>query len=138
MIQTSFTVVKLLSLFGLIIFGFLLAAKGSIWHANWSDAWQMTTRNADGSIIAGVTGSAILGAIAASMVGSIFSSDAWNNVTFIAGEVKNPKLIGVHLKGKLNGWASAKDVILKLCGIRQFRRSFCLASLFWGLFPMKG
>ena len=91
MIQTSFTVVKLLSLFGLIIFGFLLAAKGSIWHANWSDAWQMTTRNADGSIIAGVTGSAILGAIAAAMVGSIFSSDSWNNVTFIAGEIKNPK-----------------------------------------------
>ncbi len=90
-IQTSFTVVKLLSLFGLIGFGFLLAAKGSIWHANWADAWQMTTRNADGAIIGGVTGSAILGAIAASMVGSIFSSDAWNNVTFIAGEVKNPK-----------------------------------------------
>lgn len=90
-IQTSFTVVKLLSLFGLIGFGFLLAAKGSIWHANWTDAWQMTTRNTDGAIIGGVTGSAILGAIAASMVGSIFSSDAWNNVTFIAGEVKNPK-----------------------------------------------
>ncbi len=90
-IQTSFTVVKLLSLFGLIVFGFLLAAKGSIWHANWSDAWQMTTRNAEGAIIGGVTGSAILGAIAASMVGSIFSSDAWNNITFIAGEVKNPK-----------------------------------------------
>ena len=90
-IQTSFTVVKLLSLFVLIGFGFLLAAKGSIWHANWTDAWQMTTRNTDGAIIGGVTGSAILGAIAASMVGSIFSSDAWNNVTFIAGEVKNPK-----------------------------------------------
>ncbi len=91
MIQTSFTVVKLLSLFGLIIFGLLLAAKGSIWHANWTDAWQMTTRNAEGAVIGGVAGSAILGAIAASMVGSIFSSDAWNNVTFIAGEVKNPK-----------------------------------------------
>ena len=90
-IQTSFTVVKLLSLFGLIIFGFLLAAKGNIWHANWNDAWQMTTRNAEGAVIGGVTGSAILGAIAASMVGSIFSSDAWNNVTFIAGEIKNPK-----------------------------------------------
>jgi basic amino acid/polyamine antiporter, APA family len=39
-----------------------------------------------------------LGAIAASMVGSIFSSDAWNNVTFIAGEVKNPKKnIGLSL-----------------------------------------
>ena len=89
-IQTSFTVVKLLSLFGLIIFG-LLAAKGTIWHANWNDPWNMTTRNAEGAIIGGVTGSAILGAIAASMVGSIFSSDAWNNITFIAGEVKNPK-----------------------------------------------
>jgi APA family basic amino acid/polyamine antiporter len=91
MIQTTFTVVKLLSLFGLIIFGLLLAAKGSIWNANWTDAWQMTSRNAEGTVIGGVTGSAILGAIAASMVGSIFSSDAWNNVTFIAGEVKNPK-----------------------------------------------
>ena len=89
-IQTSFTVVKLLSLFGLIVFGFLMA-NGDIWNANWSNAWEMTTRNAEGAIVGGVAGSAILGAIAASMVGSIFSSDAWNNITFIAGEVKNPK-----------------------------------------------
>ena len=98
LIQTVFTVVKLLSLFGLIIFGFLLAAKTEIWNANWQDAWGMKTRNADGSILGGVAGSAVLGAIAASMVGSIFSSDAWNNVTFIAGEVKNPKRnIGLSL-----------------------------------------
>ena len=97
-IQTVFTVVKLLSLFGLIIFGFLLAAKTEIWNANWQDAWGMKTRNADGSILGGVAGSAVLGAIAASMVGSIFSSDAWNNVTFIAGEVRNPKRnIGLSL-----------------------------------------
>ena len=97
-IQTVFTVVKLLSLFGLIIFGFLLAAKTEIWNANWQDAWGMKSRNADGSILGGVAGSAVLGAIAASMVGSIFSSDAWNNVTFIAGEVKNPKRnIGLSL-----------------------------------------
>jgi APA family basic amino acid/polyamine antiporter len=38
-----------------------------------------------------LTGAAAAGAIAASMVGSIFSSDAWNNVTFIAGEIKNPR-----------------------------------------------
>jgi basic amino acid/polyamine antiporter, APA family len=97
-IQTTFTVIKLLSLFGLIVFGFLLAAKSEIWNANWADAWTMTQRNAEGNIIGGVAGSAILGAIAASMVGSIFSSDAWNNVTFIAGEVKNPKRnIGLSL-----------------------------------------
>jgi APA family basic amino acid/polyamine antiporter len=72
------------------VFGFLMA-KGEIWNANWANAWEMTSRNAEGTIIGGVAGSAVLGAIAASMVGSIFSSDAWNNITFIAGEVKNPK-----------------------------------------------
>ncbi|MBC7867885.1 MAG: amino acid permease, partial [Gloeobacteraceae cyanobacterium ES-bin-316] len=98
MIQTVFTVVKLLSLFGLILFGFLLAARAEIWNANWADAWAMKSRAADGTVVGGVAGSAILGAIAASMVGSIFSSDAWNNVTFIAGEVKNPKRnIGLSL-----------------------------------------
>ncbi len=97
-IQTVFTVVKLLSLFGLIVFGFLLAAKSEIWNANWQDAWAMKTMDANGSVVGGVAGSAVLGAIAASMVGSIFSSDAWNNVTFIAGEVRNPKRnIGLSL-----------------------------------------
>jgi APA family basic amino acid/polyamine antiporter len=98
LIQTTFTVVKLLSLFGLIVFGFLLAAKPEIWHANWTDAWTMKSMDAGGKVIGGVVGTAMLGAIAASMVGSIFSSDAWNNVTFIAGEVKNPKRnIGLSL-----------------------------------------
>lgn len=98
LIQTTFTAVKLLSLFGLIVFGLTIAAKSEIWDANWADAWGMKSRAADGSIIGPVAGSAILGAIAASMVGSIFSSDAWNNVTFIAGEVKNPKRnIGLSL-----------------------------------------
>jgi APA family basic amino acid/polyamine antiporter len=57
----------------------------------------MKNLTADGGITA-VIGAGALGAIAASMVGSIFSSDAWNNVTFIAGEVKNPKRnIGLSL-----------------------------------------
>src|SRR6185503_3020499 len=44
-------------------------------------------------------------------------SDASDVMAGLPWEVKNPKLIGVHLKGKMNGWTSAKDVILKLCGI---------------------
>jgi len=105
MIQTTFTISKLLSLFGLIVFGFLLA-KTNFWHQNWQSGFQavedLGNRNAAGSLkptgwkpLAGI---AILGAIAASMVGSVFSSDAWNNVTFIAGEIKNPKRnIGLSL-----------------------------------------
>ncbi len=44
-------------------------------------------------------------------------SDASDVMAGLTWEVKNPKLIGVHLKGKMNGWTSAKDVILKLCGM---------------------
>jgi APA family basic amino acid/polyamine antiporter len=100
LIQTTFTVSKLLSLFGLILCGFLFVDT-SYWSANWETGMlsQKALVNEDGSItwesIGGIT---LLGAIAASMVGSIFSSDAWNNVTFIAGEIKNPKRnIGLSL-----------------------------------------
>ena len=97
MIQSTFTITKLASLFGLIGFGFLLASKASIWDANWANAWEMKTIASDNSTTP-IFGVAILGAIAASMVGSIFSSDAWNNVTFIAGEMKNPhRNIGLSL-----------------------------------------
>jgi len=95
-IQNIFTTTKLLSLFGLIVAGFIFF-KPEVWAANWTDAWQMKNLSATGDITA-VVGAGVLGAIAASMVGSIFSSDAWNNVTFIAGEIKNPKRnIGLSL-----------------------------------------
>jgi APA family basic amino acid/polyamine antiporter len=95
-ITTTFTLTKLLSLFGLIAFGFIML-KGDVWHANWTNAWDMHSLGKDGSITK-LTMAAALGAIAASMVGSIFSSDAWNNVTFIAGEMKNPQRnIGLSL-----------------------------------------
>lgn len=44
-------------------------------------------------------------------------ADASDVMAGLPWEVKNPEIIGVHLKGKMNGWTSAKDVILKLCGI---------------------
>ncbi|GAB4478679.1 MAG: aconitate hydratase [Thermoflexibacter sp.] len=44
-------------------------------------------------------------------------ADAVDVMAGMAWELKFPKLIGVHLKGKLSGWASAKDVILKVAGI---------------------
>ena len=97
LIQNTFTLTKLASLFGLIIFGFIMF-KGDVWHANWADAWHLQKLSADGSTFSQYTIGAALGAIAAAMVGSIFSSDAWNNVTFIAGEMRNPKRdIGLSL-----------------------------------------
>ena len=99
LIQTFFTSAKLLSLFGLIISGFI-AFNWEIWRANWQNPWSMQhLTNIGGTINFEplLIGSA-LGAMASAMVGSIFSSDAWNNVTFIAGEIKNPqKNIGLSL-----------------------------------------
>jgi APA family basic amino acid/polyamine antiporter len=97
-IQTIFTSTKLLALFGLIIFGFLLA-KESFWSQNWNNgfaaAQDLGGKDAAGALIPtnwqAIGGVTLLGAVAASMTGSVFSSDAWNNVTFIAGEIKNPK-----------------------------------------------
>ena len=44
-------------------------------------------------------------------------ADAMDVMAGLAWELKFPKLIGIKLTGKLNGWASAKDVILKVAGI---------------------
>lgn len=104
-IQTLFTSAKLLALFGLIAFGFLLV-KDSFWAQNWqtglvAQSYGGPADSASAAIASnwtGISGAALLGAIAAAMVGSIFSSDAWNNVTFIAGEMKNPhRNIGLSL-----------------------------------------
>jgi len=103
MIQTTFTASKLLALFGLMLFGFILV-KDSHWTANWAtglNAMQDLGENGAGKTPVGwmpISGVALMGAVAAAMTGSVFSSDAWNNVTFIAGEIKNPKRnIGLSL-----------------------------------------
>src|SRR6185503_16063098 len=103
LIQSSFTTVKLLSLFGLIVLRFLLA-KHSFWNENWQTGFNaMQLEKAGGAFVKNgnwfpITGTVLIGAIAASMVGSLFSSDAWNNVTFIASEIKNPRRnIGLSL-----------------------------------------
>lgn len=103
LIQNFFTTIKLLSLFGLIVAGFLFV-KHSFWSENWETglhAMQLEKQNG-AFVLHGnwlpIGGTVLIGAIAASMVGSLFSSDAWNNVTFIAGEIKNPKRnIGLSL-----------------------------------------
>jgi len=103
LIQTTFTSAKLISLFGLIIFGFLLV-KENFWDENWLTGMNAMSFKAvpDAPAVASgwepIGGTVLIGAIAAAMVGSIFSSDAWNNVTFIAGEVRNPQRnIGLSL-----------------------------------------
>lgn len=104
-IQLIFTFSKMLALFGLVVFGFILVDQ-SFFAENWSNAFNaaqdLGTKDETGRLIpsgwTAIGGTALMGAIAAAMVGSVFSSDAWNNVTFVAGEVKNPQRnIGLSL-----------------------------------------
>jgi APA family basic amino acid/polyamine antiporter len=90
-LQTILTIVKIASLLGLIVFGFALGAKTEIWNANWADAWAVKSYAVDTTSWLPIGGMALIAAVSAALVGSIFSSDAWNGVTFIAGEIKNPK-----------------------------------------------
>jgi APA family basic amino acid/polyamine antiporter len=96
-IQSTFTGTKLLSLFGLIIFGFIFL-KPDVWQANWAEAFELMQLHSDGTFEAYSNVPAWWGAIAAAMVGTVISYDAWNNVTFVAGEINNPKRnIGLSL-----------------------------------------
>jgi APA family basic amino acid/polyamine antiporter len=79
LIQNIFTTTKMTALFGLIVLG-LFAWKPAAVHANFGPSFHQTDLSAIAIIIA----------ICVSQTGSLFSSDAWNNITFTAGEVKNP------------------------------------------------
>jgi APA family basic amino acid/polyamine antiporter len=95
-IQSVFTSTKILSIGGLIVFGFIYMNM-DVWNDNWFRAWTFQK-----SLAGGVENYSNLadigGALAAALVGAIMSYEAWNNVTFVAGEIKNPKRnIGLSL-----------------------------------------
>jgi APA family basic amino acid/polyamine antiporter len=102
MIQNVFTSAKTLSLAALILAGVFVGRNAAAIHANFSGIWalhdpQTIEPGADWmkSFIPSVTAASgvfgLLVAFGVAQVGSIFSADAWNNITFTAGEVKNPR-----------------------------------------------
>lgn len=98
LIQNTFTSAKTLSLLILILLGILVGRNAGAIAANFGDFWTprdvVTIRPDLPGLPAVAATSGALGLLIAfcvAQVGSLFSSDAWHNVTFTAGEVKNPK-----------------------------------------------
>ena len=99
LIQNTFTSAKTLALIALIAVGLFVARNGAAVAANFGAAlWAPRSVQPIGSGLAGlptaIASGGLFGLIVAlgvAQVGSLFSSDAWNNITFTAGEVKNPK-----------------------------------------------
>jgi APA family basic amino acid/polyamine antiporter len=93
-IQGIFTVTKTAALGGLILLGFVVGANAVATKANLGAFWKASwTHMAAGHVVSvePLAGIMLLAAIGAAMVGSLFASDEWYTVTYIAGEVKNPK-----------------------------------------------
>ena len=98
LIQNIFTSAKTLSLFALIVIGILIGSKTGAFSLNFADGWTPENVSAikpDFSFVSATSATAGLYgmfiAICVAQVGSLFSSDAWNNITFTAGEVKEPQ-----------------------------------------------
>ena len=98
-LQNVFTVAKALSLAGLIVLGFTVGRNGAAFAANfgahWSEFWRNASWHSLHPVQVGVQGPIAMvepaWCSAVVQVGSLFSCDAWNNVTFTAGEIKNPR-----------------------------------------------
>lgn len=95
-VQNVFTLTKIAALLGLVVLGVYFGANAVATKANFSDWWSASsTQIVDRQL--GLLSTEVLGGwklllvLGTAMVGSLFSSDAWNNVTFTAGEVRNPK-----------------------------------------------
>ncbi|HXT21334.1 MAG TPA: amino acid permease [Thermoanaerobaculia bacterium] len=98
MIQNVFTSAKTLSLAALIVLGILVGRNADAIAANFSAMWTPVNPATIAPEVGGLpslTAAAgalgLLVALCVAQVGSLFSSDAWNNITFTAGEVKEPK-----------------------------------------------
>ena len=92
-IQLVFTSAKILALLALIVLGLAIGLRGNVFAQNWQAPWQATqTSLLDGQwVIAPLAGMGLLMAFGTALIGPLFASDAWNNVTFVAGEMKNPR-----------------------------------------------
>jgi APA family basic amino acid/polyamine antiporter len=79
-VQNTFTVAKTAALLGLILLGVTIGRNAEAIRANFGDFFTGSPQ-----------GTALVLAFGAAMVGSLFAADAWNNVTFTAAEVENPR-----------------------------------------------
>src|SRR5216684_9147940 len=92
LVQNIFTTAKTGALIALIVLGIIVGVKSGVGAANFSDFW--TLRGGLQEVGQGLTAATAFGlfvGICVAQTNSLFSADAWNNITFTAGEVINPR-----------------------------------------------
>jgi APA family basic amino acid/polyamine antiporter len=97
-VQNVFTSAKVLALAAVVLVGVLAKNAGAVaanfgadWHNFWAGAGWHTLHPVQVGVGGPTAYVGLFTMLAVVQVGSLFSSDAWNNVTFTAGEIRNPK-----------------------------------------------
>jgi APA family basic amino acid/polyamine antiporter len=91
MVQNVFTITKTGALVALILLGVTVGYSAVAARGNFGDFWAVRGHLQDVGGLTAATAFGLFVAICVSQTNSLFSADAWNNITFTAGEVKNPR-----------------------------------------------
>jgi APA family basic amino acid/polyamine antiporter len=89
-VQNFFSSTKVIALLGFVAIGFLATKNINSWGINKEVFWQ-ASKVGPGNQVIPLVGFSLITAIGTALVGSLFSSDAWYSVTYLSGEVVNPK-----------------------------------------------
>jgi APA family basic amino acid/polyamine antiporter len=145
-VQNVFTTMKLGSLLAVIAIGLLIGWKASVVKANFGDAWTPHGFSLSGYTPSPLTAFGMLVALCVAQIGSLFAADAWNNITFSAGEVRNPArnvplslalgtfiVIGLYLAANF-----AYMVVLPFSSIQHAPSDRVAATMMQAVFPTAG
>jgi basic amino acid/polyamine antiporter, APA family len=91
LVQLILTITKVAALAGLIVLGISVGLRSDTFAQNWATAWDFFKTDklsGQSTVLGGLT---LLMALGTAMIGPLFSSSAWNNITYAAAEIKNPK-----------------------------------------------
>jgi basic amino acid/polyamine antiporter, APA family len=90
-IQNVFTVAKVGALLALVLVGVAIGWNSGAVEMNFGDLWTPRDAEPIAGGLSALTAFGLFVALCVSQTGSLFSADAWNNITFTAGEVKDPR-----------------------------------------------
>jgi basic amino acid/polyamine antiporter, APA family len=145
-VQNVFTTMKIGSLLAVIGIGILIGWKASVVKANFVHAWTPHGFTLSGHAPSPLTALGMLIALSTAQIGSLFAADAWNNITFSAGEVRNPSrnvplslalgtfiVIGLYLAANF-----AYLVVLPFSAVQQAPSDRVAATMMQAIFPTAG
>jgi len=90
--QNIFSSTKVIVLLGFILLGLFISKGAGAWEINREVFWKASRIGPENQIIP-LSGFMLIASVGMALVGSLFASDAWYNITFISGEVINPKKV---------------------------------------------